>query len=122
MFKWLRRLFSDQSSSRFGIKLHMHPWTDWVYDYKSTRVKVCVEANDENRSVYCLFDDVVDIPYRPNPLSFEIDVPVDCKDISIYEYNHHPDVDATSKRINGFTNVKAGRYVLHYEFPKPEHR
>lgn len=117
MFNWLRKPLAKPIPSKFGIKLRMRPLTDWVYDSKPTRVKVCAEVNDDNRSSYCLFDGDVDIPYRPDPLSFEIDVPVDCRDISIYACSSYsgPTVD---ERINGITNVKAGRYVLHYVFPK----
>lgn len=115
MLNWLRKLLVKPIPSKFGIKLRMHPLTDWVYDSKLTRVKVCAEVNDDNGSSYCLFDDDVDIPYRPDPLSFEIDVPVDCRDISIYAYSY-PGSDVEPERINGITNVKAGRYVLHYEF------
>lgn len=116
MLNWLRKRLVKPIPSKFGIKLCMRPLTDWVYDSKPTRVKVCAEVNDDNRSSYCLFDGRVDIPYRPDPLSFEIDVPVDCRDISIYAY---PYLGSTvePERINGITSVKAGRYVLHYVFP-----
>ena len=116
MFNWLRKLLVKPIPSKFGIKLCMRPLTDLVYDSKSTRVKVCAQVNDDNSSSYCLFDYIVDIPYRPDPLSFKIDVPVDCRDIAIYACDH-PGSMGESERINGMTNVKAGRYVLHYVFP-----
>ena len=121
MFNWLRKMLVKPIPSEFWIKLRMRPLTDWVYDNKLNRVKVCAEVNDDNRSSYCLFDDIVDIPYRPDPLWFEIDVPVDCRDISIYAYSH-PGEMGEPERINGITDVKAGRYVLHYEFPTCRHR
>lgn len=121
MFNWLRKPLVKPIPSKFGIKLRMRPLTDWVYDSKPTRVKVCAEVRDDNRSSYCLFDDTVDIPYRPDPLSFEIDVPVDCRAINIYAYAHPESIDEP-ERINGIANVKAGRYVLHYVFPMCRHR
>ena len=117
MFNWLRKMLVKPIPSDFGIKLRMRPLTDWIYDSKWTRVKVCADVNSDNGPAYCLFDENVDIPYRPDPLSFEIDVPVDCKDISIYAYSY-PGSTGEPERINGITNVKAGRYVLHYVFPK----
>lgn len=122
MFNWLRKPLVKPIPSKFGIKLRMRPLTDWVYDSKPTRVMVQVEFNDANRSLYCLFDDNVDIPYRPDPLSFEIDVPIDCRDISVYAYHHPGSTTDEPEKINGITDVKAGRYVLHYVFPMCRHR